>query len=98
MNALDVTDSPELAARDSQHGLVSRIVEILRADKRRDIYEAKYPKGEYWITYQGGGPFPYSVIMQMFNSGMLARKYENCECYQLAANAKSSHAGLKAHD
>lgn len=69
---------------------VRQIVEALKADVRRDIYESatgwrgETPSGEYWITYQGGGPFTKDVVMCMVKSGTLKRRYENGECYHLA--------------
>ena len=75
----------------SQQQVVSCIVAALKADARRDIYEARYPRDEFWISYQGGGPFAGSVVKAMATNGLLVRKYPDCECYTLAANDKLSH-------
>jgi len=61
-----------------------KILSALTQDARRDIYEANYPKGEYWISYQGGGPFSVVVVNEMLCDGLLKRKFENCNCFELA--------------
>ena len=74
---------------------IDRIVDALKADAKRDLYEANYPRDEYWITYQGGGPFPGDVVKQMVASGLLVRKYPDCECYTLAPTRKRIQSSLK---
>ena len=62
---------------------IKQIVQSLKSDLRRDVYEADTLDG-YWITYRGGGPFPKTIISQMVGAGILVRKYEGCECYCLS--------------
>lgn len=63
------------------------ILDALRADKRRDTYQAdpKYTHGqmEFWITHQGGGPFRSQTVLALVESGLLKQKYQNCQCYTL---------------
>lgn len=86
----ETTQFDEDASSRLHQRIVSCIVASLKADPRRDIYEARYPKNEFWITYQGGGPFAGSIVKSMALDGLLVRKYQNCECYMLAANVALS--------
>lgn len=69
--------------------MTSRILQILQADPRRDIYLSAQ-LNEYWITHQGGGPFPIETVLAMVQAGTLVRKYDGCECYCLPANQSST--------
>jgi hypothetical protein len=62
----------------------AKIIEALEKDNRREIYQADHPADEYWITYGGGGPFRREIVIEMFRSGLLKRKYEDGESYYLA--------------
>ena len=66
-----------------------RIVALLEENKERDIYEAGGTPGEFWITYQGGGPFRKDDVMKMVDAGLLHRKYATGECYVLLANGQA---------
>lgn len=67
-----------------------QIIAALRADERRDIYQADpryYYDGrspEFFVTYKGGGPFSMSTVLEMVTAGTLIQKYPNCHCYKLA--------------
>lgn len=74
------------------------VAEILKADRRREIYQADRRPEEYWISYQGGGPVQRGVVMQMVQTGLLRRKYPDCECYELAANDKLRHGEKEKHE
>jgi hypothetical protein len=67
-----------------------KILTALEEDKRREIYRAGPPPfgrrrtDDYWISFQGGGPFQEEVVRSMVRDGLLKRKYEGCDCYDLS--------------
>lgn len=76
-----------------------RIIALLGRDSRRDIYQSGSAPYEFYISYQGGGPFNREDVLEMFNSGVLERKYPEGECYRLAPTpptpeTSSPHSGL----
>lgn len=70
---------------------MNHIIAALKADPRRDIYESGDRRGDYWISYQGGGPFPRVQVLSLFEQGILKRKYPNCECYALAEAGRTGN-------
>ena len=64
--------------------IVSQIIEILKADPRRDIYISA--RNDYWITYQGGGPWQADAVRQMVLAGLIKQKWPGTECYVLSEN------------
>jgi hypothetical protein len=56
---------------------------------KRDIYLAAVGQ-DYWITYRGGGPFSKQAVSEMVASGILVRKYETGDCFELAEHRRKA--------
>ena len=70
----------------------TQIIQALCADSRRDVYEAGGAggngNGQYFVSYQGGGPFTKATVLGMVEKKLLRRKYKTCECYVLVQNGE----------
>lgn len=70
-----------------------KIIRALEADPKREVYESGDHCGDYWITYQGGGPFQRAAILHLIDTQFLVRKYDDMELYVLSkAQALKSKA------